>query len=94
MARLFGTDGVRGIANADLSCELALQIGAAGAYVLTSAVHNPRILVGMDTRRSAYGGHLLRWRGCAECRRDSYTGDGLSCAALRGGCRRDDQRFT
>ncbi len=52
MARLFGTDGVRGIANADLSCELAMQIGAAGAYVLTSEVHNPRILVGMDTRRS------------------------------------------
>ena len=52
MARLFGTDGVRGVANADLSCALAMQIGAAGAYVLTSEVHNPRILVGMDTRRS------------------------------------------
>ena len=52
MARLFGTDGVRGIANADLSCELAMQIGAAGAYVLTNAVRNPRILVGADTRRS------------------------------------------
>ncbi len=53
MARLFGTDGVRGIANADLSCELAMKIGAAGASVLTSAVHNPRILVGTDTRLSA-----------------------------------------
>ncbi|HWS30637.1 MAG TPA: phosphoglucosamine mutase [Clostridia bacterium] len=52
MARLFGTDGVRGIANRDLSCELAMKIGACGAYVLTSEVHNPRILVGMDTRRS------------------------------------------
>ena len=52
MARLFGTDGVRGVANADLSCALAMQIGAPGAYVLTSEVHNPRILVGMDTRRS------------------------------------------
>ena len=40
MARLFGTDGVRGIANADLSCELALQIGAAGAYVLRSRARN------------------------------------------------------
>ncbi len=52
MARMFGTDGVRGIANGDLTCELAMKIGAAGAYVLTSAVHNPRILLGQDTRRS------------------------------------------
>ncbi len=52
MARLFGTDGVRGIANRDLSCELAMQIGMAGAQVLTSEVHHPRILVGRDTRRS------------------------------------------
>lgn len=52
MAKLFGTDGVRGIANKDLSCELAMKIGACGAYVLTNEVHNPRILVGMDTRRS------------------------------------------
>lgn len=52
MARLFGTDGVRGIANRDLSCELAFQIGAVGAYVLTNEMHSPRILVGMDTRKS------------------------------------------
>ena len=52
MARLFGTDGVRGIANRDLSCDLAFKIGAAGAFVLTNEVHSPRILVGMDTRKS------------------------------------------
>ena len=52
MARLFGTDGVRGIANDALSCELAMRIGAAGAFVLASEVHSPRILVGMDTRKS------------------------------------------
>jgi phosphoglucosamine mutase len=52
MARLFGTDGVRGIANRDLNCELAYQIGAVGAYVLTNEVHSPRILIGMDTRKS------------------------------------------
>jgi len=52
MARLFGTDGIRGIANRDLSCELAYQIGAVGAYVLTNEVHSPRILIGMDTRKS------------------------------------------
>ncbi len=52
MARLFGTDGVRGVANRDLNCELAFQIGAVGAFVLTNEVHSPRILVGMDTRKS------------------------------------------
>jgi len=52
MGRLFGTDGVRGIANKDLTCELAYQLGQAGTYVLTSDVHKPRILVGRDTRIS------------------------------------------
>ena len=52
MGRLFGTDGVRGIANEKLSCELAFQLGQAGAYVLTSRVHKARILIGRDTRIS------------------------------------------
>ena len=52
MARMFGTDGVRGIANRDLTCELAMQIGRAGAYVLANEVHSPRILVGTDSRKS------------------------------------------
>jgi len=53
MARLFGTDGLRGIANADLGGELAYKVGAVGAYVLTNEVHSPRILVGADTRKSS-----------------------------------------
>lgn len=54
MGRLFGTDGVRGIANRELTPEMALQLGRAGAYVLTreSAAHAPSILLGKDTRRS------------------------------------------
>ena len=52
MARLFGTDGVRGIANRDLTCELAFKLGQAAAYVLASHVHRPTILVGRDTRIS------------------------------------------
>ena len=52
MARLFGTDGVRGVANQDLTCELAFKLGQAGAYVLASNVHRPTILVGRDTRIS------------------------------------------
>lgn len=52
MARLFGTDGVRGIANQDLTCEMAFRLGQAGAFVLASTVHRPTILVGRDTRIS------------------------------------------
>ncbi len=53
MGRLFGTDGVRGIANADLSCELALNLGRAAAYVLTRHTdHRAKIIIGMDTRVS------------------------------------------
>lgn len=54
MARLFGTDGVRGIANTELSCELALNIGRAAAYVLTrKSSHKAKILIGKDTRASS-----------------------------------------
>jgi phosphoglucosamine mutase len=52
MARLFGTDGVRGIANADLTCDLAFKLGQAGAFVLGSNVHRPTLLIGRDTRLS------------------------------------------
>ncbi len=50
---LFGTDGVRGVANTELTGELAFRLGRAGAYVLTKETkHAPRILVAMDTRIS------------------------------------------
>jgi len=49
---MFGTDGVRGIANRDLTCDLAYRLGQASAYVLASDVHRPTILVGRDTRIS------------------------------------------
>lgn len=53
MGRLFGTDGVRGIANTELMPELAFKLGKAGAYVLTKATnHKPKILVAKDTRIS------------------------------------------
>lgn len=52
MSRMFGTDGVRGIANKELTAELAYKLGKAGAYVLTEGTHKPKILVGMDTRIS------------------------------------------
>ena len=52
MGRLFGTDGVRGIANEELTADLAYKLGRAGAFVLTEGAHRPKILVGMDTRIS------------------------------------------
>lgn len=53
MGRLFGTDGVRGIANKELTAELAFRLGQAGALVLTKHSEGaPKILVGKDTRIS------------------------------------------
>ncbi|MCK9216466.1 MAG: phosphoglucosamine mutase [Firmicutes bacterium] len=53
MSRIFGTDGVRGIANSDLDSMLAYNLGRAGAYVLTEeAHHKPKIALGKDTRVS------------------------------------------
>ena len=54
MGRLFGTDGVRGIANTELSCELALNIGRAAASVLSNGTRRrPVFVVGSDTRMSS-----------------------------------------
>ncbi|MBQ9947108.1 MAG: phosphoglucosamine mutase, partial [Oscillospiraceae bacterium] len=55
MGRIFGTDGARGVAITELTCELAMDIGRAAAHVLTKACKNscPRILVGKDTRVSS-----------------------------------------
>ncbi len=53
MGKLFGTDGVRGIANSELTVDLAYKLGQAGAYVLTKEnAHKPTILIGRDTRLS------------------------------------------
>lgn len=53
MGRLFGTDGVRGVANEELTPKLAMELGQAGAYVLTREnAHKPTIMVGCDTRIS------------------------------------------
>ncbi|WP_027963763.1 phosphoglucosamine mutase [Halalkalibacillus halophilus] len=53
MGKYFGTDGVRGIANEELSPELAFKLGRFGAYTLTKdAVEKPKLLVGRDTRIS------------------------------------------
>ena len=56
MGRLFGTDGVRGLANRDVTAELALDLSVAAAHVLASVGafqgHRPRAVVGRDSRAS------------------------------------------
>ncbi|MCM3400010.1 MULTISPECIES: phosphoglucosamine mutase [Oceanobacillus] len=56
MGKYFGTDGVRGVANKDLTPELAYKLGRYGGYVLTNGMERPRVVIGRDTRIS---GHML-----------------------------------
>jgi phosphoglucosamine mutase len=52
MGKYFGTDGVRGIANKELTPELAFKLGRAGGYVLTEQTEKPKVVIGRDTRIS------------------------------------------
>ncbi|WP_349409163.1 phosphoglucosamine mutase [Pseudalkalibacillus sp. SCS-8] len=56
MGKYFGTDGVRGVANTELTPELAFRLGRFGGYVLTKETQKPKIIIGRDTRIS---GHML-----------------------------------
>ncbi len=56
MGKYFGTDGVRGVANSELTPELAFKLGRFGGYVLTKEHSRPKVLIGRDTRIS---GHML-----------------------------------
>ncbi|MGM0378098.1 MAG: phosphoglucosamine mutase [Bacillota bacterium] len=52
MKRFFGTDGIRGVANTELTNELAYKVAKFGAYVITKNKKNPKIIIGKDTRIS------------------------------------------
>ncbi|MCX7823174.1 MAG: phosphoglucosamine mutase [Syntrophobacterales bacterium] len=55
MGILFGTDGIRGVANTyPITAEVAMKVGSAVASVLRSNTHRPKILIGKDTRLSGY----------------------------------------
>ncbi len=56
MGKYFGTDGVRGVANSELTPELAFRIGRFGGYILTKNMPTPKVIIGRDTRIS---GHML-----------------------------------
>ena len=54
MGRLFGTDGARGIAVTELTCELAMKLGrAAAAVLINKSNRHPRVIIGKDTRLSS-----------------------------------------
>ena len=52
--RLFGTDGIRGLANRELTAELALNVSVAAAHILVENIkdHRPKAIVGSDSRAS------------------------------------------
>ncbi|MDX6151474.1 phosphoglucosamine mutase [Marinococcus sp. PL1-022] len=52
MGKYFGTDGVRGVANTELTPEFAFRLGRAGGYLLTKDHEHPKVLIGKDTRIS------------------------------------------
>jgi len=52
MGKYFGTDGVRGVANRELTPELAYKIGRCGGYVLAGKADKPKVVIGLDTRIS------------------------------------------
>ncbi len=53
--RLFGTDGVRGVANVyPMTAEVAMQLGRALAHLIRNGPHRHRVIIGKDTRLSGY----------------------------------------
>ncbi|MCL2882428.1 MAG: phosphoglucosamine mutase [Coriobacteriia bacterium] len=75
--KLFGTDGIRGVANADLSPELAFRLGFALGRFLADGQAHPRFVIGRDTRRSST---LLQAALTAGIM--AAGGDALTCGVL------------
>ena len=64
MGKLFGTDGIRGVANQyPMTSKMALKIGQALAFTLKKENHRPRIVVGKDTRLSGEKAAKINCRG-------------------------------
>lgn len=98
MGRLFGTDGARGVANAELTCEMAMNIGRAAAMVLTNDSRmRPKILIGKDTRISSdmhenalAAGLCSVGAECCNIGCGSYTGCCIFNWKVKSGCRHYD----
>ncbi|MHB1454809.1 MAG: phosphoglucosamine mutase [Saccharofermentanales bacterium] len=76
MGKLFGTDGVRGVANTELTVELANKLGRYGAIVLAGETrHKPKIIVGTDTRISCPMLECALVAGICSAGADAYVCD-------------------
>ena len=99
MGRLFGTDGARGVANSELTCELAMKIGRATAMVLTDSTHKrPRVLIGMDTRASSEMLEAAISAGLCSVGADVLllgvdSGSGVPCSEISVRCGHNDFRL-
>ncbi|MEG1621221.1 MAG: phosphoglucosamine mutase, partial [Oscillospiraceae bacterium] len=67
MGKIFGTDGARGVAGADLTADLAMAIGKATATVLGKNDETPLIILGKDTRKSSDMLELAICSGLTSC---------------------------
>ena len=98
MRRLFGTDGIRGVANIEpMTGEMAMKIGRAAAYIFKNKTGRHRIVIGKDTRLSGYmlesaltSGICSMGGGCASYRAAANTRDCLCNKGIKGRCRRGD----
>ena len=93
MGRLFGTDGVRGIAGEDMTCELAMAIGRAAAAVLAyGRRRRPLVVMGKDTRISSdmLGAALAAGLACV----GSAKGTGIAGEAGAGLLAEDPSQFS
>ena len=89
MGRLFGTDGVRGVANSELTCEMAMRIGRAAAMVLPDSNHrHPKVLIGKTTedcmRSGIVYGTAGMLDGVIDRIREQFSGRTLSVVATGG----------
>ena len=73
MARMFGTDGVRGVAGSELTIELATKLGQAGAYVLTKEQEHQATIIRRNACKCADGRNLFCRCKCDFCRSNADT---------------------
>ena len=100
MSRLFGTDGVRGVANRDLTPELAYRLGRATASLLAETVERAPVIIGRDTRLSGSMLEAAIVAGITSVGRDTISlgivpTPAVACVTQthRRGGGRGDQRF-
>jgi phosphoglucosamine mutase len=98
MRKLFGTDGVRGVANLEpMTSEIAMQLGRAAAHIFMRRAGRHQVVIGKDTRLSGYMLESALTSGICSMgvdvlarRAHAHPGDCLPHAKSAGGCRSGD----